>query len=551
MKGILVALNASFVHTNLAVRLLKEVTDKPVDILEMTVNESKTQLLSKIFSKQPDFIMYSTYIWNWTTVQSLGYYIHKAAPEIKQYLGGPEVTYDPQERMEKHTWIDGVLTGEGELTFDDFLSYVCGRLDAEKVAGLCYRDGTSIRKNPKPSTDTNLDGLPNARYETAMDHRIVYYESMRGCPYACSYCLSSKDEAVRYRSVADLKRDMASIFQTGTRLIKFVDRSFHIHPHRTREIIQFFIDKAPENCCIHFEMNLEHMNEDLINLLNSAPKGRFQIEAGIQSTNPRVNHLIHRSTNIGKMKNVIDRIHREKVHIHVDLIVGLPEETLESFLDGFDEVALLRAKRIQIGFLKLLPGTELKERAEEFGIIYEDEPPYEVIRTPALSSQEKITLKFFETIVETYYDEDAFETTLDELRRRGLTLSRVFYKMAQDLQKRVSESPLKGQNGKYRYIYDYLKSEQLLDREVYDAIKWDFYRNEDRYIGKALGIEDSEIQKSSIVDFLQRHPDFVRESNILKASKQIRGIYLKNTIRYIFYVDGKYIKHVDERRNNG
>lgn len=374
MKALLVALNASYVHTNLAVRLLRASTKRPVALLEMTINESRDVMLKKILRERPDAILYSAYIWNWSQIQMLGRYIRKAFPLIKQYVGGPEVTYDSAERMESESWVDGILRGEGERSFDDFLACLEGEAHRRQVPGLVYRKDGEIFSVPLKDTFA-ISELPAGYEEEALDHRIVYYESMRGCPYHCSYCLSSQDDDVRYRSVDEIKEQMRRIFNTGTQLVKFVDRSFHIRPERTKEILRFFIDEAPKDMCIHFEMNLEHMTPDVAGVINEAPAGLFQIEAGIQSVNPEVNRRIHRSTNLEKMKKAMDLIDRDKVHIHVDLIVGLPGEDMESFLTGFDRVVPLRAKKIQIGFLKLLRGTELRRRAEEFRIIYDDEPP--------------------------------------------------------------------------------------------------------------------------------------------------------------------------------
>lgn len=551
MKGLLVAFNASYVHTNLAVRLLKEVAEREIEILEMTVNEPLEQCLAKIAKKSPDFIMYSTYIWNWERIQSIGSYIHKAKPDVRQFLGGPEVSFDAPERLNAHLWIEGILCGEGELSFNVFLDYVNGKTPASSVPGLCYRTKDNISGNPAAIPFENLNYLPSVQYSVNMEHRIIYYESMRGCPYHCSYCLSSKDDLVRYRSVEDIKADMGHIFQTGTKLIKFVDRSFHIHRERTKSILNFFIEESLEDMCIHFEMNLEHMSDELINLMNSAPKGRFQIEAGIQSTNPRVNELIHRRTDLKKIHTVMKKINGDKIHVHLDLIVGLPEENLDSFLDGFDKVVPLGGKRIQIGFLKLLPGTELRARAKEFGIIYDDAPPYEVIKTNALNSREVLQLKYFAEIVETYYDEEAFASTLGAIRMRGVSLARLFYEMAGKVMERIEENPLKGQNGKYRFFYEELCAINYVDEDLYHGFKWDFYRQENRYIGHALDFDDPELGREEVVAFIKKNPDFIETKDPLKASKNVRGIKLGDINRYIYYKNGKYQVHCDERNNNG
>lgn len=550
MKVLLVTMNASYIHTNLAVRLLRASTKRPVALLEMTINESRDVMLQKILREEPETILYSAYIWNWSQIQMLGRYIRKAFPHIKQYVGGPEVTYDSAERMETEPWIDGILRGEGERNFDDFLACLEGEADWSEVPGLVYRRDGEIISNPMEETGA-ISELPAGYEGEALDHRIVYYESMRGCPYHCSYCLSSEDDHVRYRSVNEIKEQMRRIFHTGTQLVKFVDRSFHIRPERTKEILRFFIAEAPKDMCIHFEMNLEHMTTDVAEVINEAPVGRFQIEAGIQSVNPEVNRRIHRSTNLEKMKKAMDLIDRDKVHIHVDLIVGLPGEDMESFLNGFDRVVPLRAKKIQIGFLKLLRGTELRRRAEEFHIIYDDEPPYEVIRTDVLSGEEVLLLKNFATVVENYYDEDAFLAVRGELKKQGVKPSDFYMGMARYLMENIHEQPLKNRQGKYFFLYRFLKEKHWMDEAMYLALKEDFYFAENKYIGGTLPVDDPELGRQEVVDFLKSHPDFVPVDDPLKASKQVRGINLGDTVRYIYYEKGKYKNHLDERKDHG
>lgn len=550
MKVLLVAMNASYVHTNLAVRLLRASTKRPVALLEMTINESKDVMLQKILREKPDAILYSAYIWNWSQIQMLGRYIRKAFPHVKQYVGGPEVTYDSAERMKTEAWIDGILRGEGERSFDVFLACLEGEAHRRQVPGLVYRRDGEIFSVPLKDTFA-ISELPAGYEEEALDHRIVYYESMRGCPYHCSYCLSSEDDHVRYRSVDEIKEHMRRIFHTGTQLVKFVDRSYHIRPERTKEILRFFIDEAPKDMCIHFEMNLEHMTADVAEVINEAPAGLFQIEAGIQSVNSEVNRRIHRSTNLEKMKKAMDLIDRDKVHIHVDLIVGLPGENMESFLNGFDRVVPLHAKKIQIGFLKLLRGTELRRRAEEFRIIYDDEPPYEVIRTDVLNGEEVLLLKNFAAVVENYYDEDAFLAVRDELKERGVKPSDFYMGMARYLMENIHDQPLKNRQGKYLFLYLFLKEKHWMDEAMYLALKEDFYFAENKYIGGVLPVDDPELGRQEVVDFLKSHPDFVPADDPLKASKQVRGINLGDTKRYIYYEKGKYKNHMDERKDHG
>ncbi|MDQ0508078.1 radical SAM superfamily enzyme YgiQ (UPF0313 family) [Peptoniphilus ivorii] len=548
MKGLLVAQNASYVHTNLAVRLLREQLHKDISILEMTVNEDLHRRIGKILLAAPDYILYSAYIWNWTDIQRIGEYIRKADPHIAQYVGGPEVSYDVEERLRNEDWIDGILRGEGENTIGALVECIEGRRGRSEVAGLAYREGEEVRVNPLPAYASDLNALIPASYTESMKNRILYYESMRGCPYHCSYCLSSEGGRIRYRDVKKIKEDMREIFATGTKLIKFVDRSFHIDPARSVEIIDFFSEESPADTGIHFEMNLEHLDREVAKHINAAPAGKFQIEAGIQSVNPVVNAAIHRKTDIDAVGRALQMLDTEKTHIHLDLIVGLPHEDLESFLAGFDRVAKLGAQKIQIGFLKLLRGTELRRRAEEFGIVYESTPPYEVIATADFSAREVILLRNFATAVENYFDEARFREVYHAVQKKGTPPSQFYLGIAQKLQDDAHRRLFRGRDGKYRFLHRHLNEKYGRDAPLYDALKKDFYRNEDRYIGHVLGIEDPELSKNEVIEFLKRNPEFASDRNPHKAAKRVRGVRLANTKRYYLYTDGKYIRHFDERR---
>ncbi|MCD1147985.1 B12-binding domain-containing radical SAM protein [Peptoniphilus sp. KCTC 25270] len=554
MKELLVALNASFSHTNLAVRLLQKSCKKEVEIFEGTINETQEDLLFEILKRNPTHIFWSCYIWNWSQIQKLGDTIGKMGLEIQQFVGGPEVSYDWEEHLQENPWIDGIFYGEGEESFPQFIQILEENRFWKEMKGFVYRDGENFVVTPPVEITKDLDHLPSLDYkEENMAHRILYYEAMRGCPYNCAYCLSSLDDKVRYRSVEKVKKDMRKLFQTGTKQIKFVDRSFTMHPKRTLELLEFMKEEAPEGINIHFEINLEDIQEEVIESLIHAPEGLFQLEAGVQTTNPEVLEEIHRKEGLENIKKSMERFSKSNIHRHLDLIVGLPGENMESFLRGFDDVFSMKPEKIQIGFLKLLRGTALRKNAEEYGLFYEKKAPYTVIRTKDLSAKEVLFLKDFEKISEIYIDEHQFTGISQKIFDQGTKPSQYIFSLTEFYRENKESYTLKSQKGKYQLLFDWLKEKATLPWEVaYETLKEDFYFQEDQFIEKILPVQDQEMRKNKLIQWIGEMDESEYEEfgkDIHRVSRFARGITLplQGMERILFYKNHKYVKHFDRK----
>lgn len=374
---------------------------------------------------------------------------------------------------------------------------------------------------------------------------------MRGCPYKCSYCLSSLDEKVRYRSISKVKEDLKIIFETGTKQIKFVDRSFGVNKDRAIELLEFMRDNDPGDINIHLEMNLENLDEKIINILVESRDNLFQIEAGVQSTNSNVLSRINRKSDISSIAKSMKKLEKGKIHRHLDLIIGLPGEDMKSFFKGFDDLYWMNPERIQVGFLKLLRGTSLRTNAKELGIYFEKEAPYTVIKTKELSGREILYLKTFENIVEVYCDEHKFYHTnkyiIEEKKERP---SDYFYALARYYNQNLDKYKINNVKGKYRLLYDYFKSFYEDEIEVlYDHLKMDFYLQEDHFIERILPVDDKEMSKGEVIHWLKQIDDSEYKElgkDIHRAGRMCRGIRFRGQEREVLflYKNHKYIRHI-------
>lgn len=555
MKSILVGLNASFSHTNLAIRLLQASCKEPIDFLEFTINHQEDQIVHEIIKVKPDAIFWSSYIWNWELIKKIGKKIHQMDLDIVQFAGGPEVSYDLMEHMEEQTWLTGILFGEGEEILPAVLEGLKNE-DLTQVKGLIYRkDGEIYLNEPAPVVE-DLDGLPSVNYgDEDLSHKIVYYEGMRGCPFNCTYCLSSEDNRVRIRSLEKIKEDMRIIFKTGTKQIKFIDRTFNIDRKRAQALIDFFKEEAPEDLNVHFEVTLELFDQvTLDKMLNSRP-GLFQVEAGIQSTDPNVLEAIERGLDYEKTMEVMNYMDEFKtVHRHLDLIVGLPRATMGTFKKSFDDVYRLHGEKIQVGFLKALRGTSLRRDAEKYGIIYEETAPYEVIRTGTMSAEEVLYLKTFHHIVEDYIDQDIFKNTNRlALELSGLNPSDYFFKLSEYLDNHDLIYRNKKNFAQFKFYYDFLEREFPKSIALlHDAIRMDFYNLTDLEFERITGRAEEKMDHREIMNWLETlDPAFIEEigRDLKEVRRNTRGIVLAqgNQERIIFYKNHKYVKHIDRK----
>jgi len=421
MKALLTTLNSKYIHSALSIRYLKEFCKDIADIslMEFTINQNIDYIAGEIYKRKPDIIGFSTYIWNLEHTLRVCEILKLVNPNIKIILGGPEVSFDSEDIMKENWFIDFIISGEGEIPFRELLlSIFDGDRDFSSVKGLTYREGEEIIKNPPGSLLKNLDMIPSPYVEIdkSLEKKIVYYESSRGCPFNCQFCLSSTIKGVRYFSLERVKEDLQRLMDMKVKQVKFVDRTFNANKKYAMEIMEFIMDKDPEDMNFHFEVTAHLIDEDMLQLIKKAKPGLFQFEIGVQSTNERTIEAIGRTTNFGKLKEICKEIKSYKnIHQHLDLIAGLPYEGYESFKKSFNDVYEIKPEKIQLGFLKLLKGSGLRKEKEKYGFKFLDIPPYEVLETNYIKYEEMLRLKGIEDLVEKYYNEEYFKTTISYL----------------------------------------------------------------------------------------------------------------------------------------
>ncbi|HII4460381.1 TPA: B12-binding domain-containing radical SAM protein [Clostridium perfringens] len=414
MKILLTAINSKYIHSNLAVRYMKAFTkdlDFQGDIKEFSINDRVENILEGIIEEKPDVVAFSCYIWNMEFVNRLAELIKLVDPNIEILYGGPEVSYEGKEFLENHEG-EYVIVGEGEKTFREFVLYKLGEGKIEDIKGLNYKRDGKVFENPKrPEMDMNELVFPYT-YEEDINNKIVYYEASRGCPFKCKYCLSSVMHGVRFLDVERVKKELKYFMERGLKLVKFVDRTFNCNREYTVELLKYLSEQDTETR-FHFEVAADLLTEEQIEILNNAPKGRFQLEVGVQTTNNEVLHNINRYITYENIKEKVLKVAAGKnVMQHLDLIAGLPGEDLESFKKSFNDVHAIRPDEIQLGFLKLLKGSSMREEAEKWGIVYSPYAPYEIIRSKDISYEELLLLKKVEAMVDKYYNSCKFNNVI-------------------------------------------------------------------------------------------------------------------------------------------
>ena len=414
MKFLLVAVNAKYIHSNPAVYSLKrfagEYTDA-VEIAEYTINNRMEDILEDIYRRKPDAIGFSCYIWNIGMVEKLMGELHKLLPQLPVFLGGPEVTYDADKLLRKYPYLTGIFIGEGEATFAQVVKYYVKKNpeSLEDIPGLMLRSGMTPERKP-----LNLTDVPFLYDDMApFTNRIIYYETQRGCPFRCSYCLSSIDKTVRFRDIEVVKKELAFFLEKKVKQVKFVDRTFNCNHDHAMAVWQYLYEHDNGVTNFHFEIAGDILREDEIALVAKMRPGLVQFEIGVQSTNTDTLREIRRVMDIEKLKQVVAALKAaHNVHIHLDLIAGLPYEDYDSFARSFDDVYAMEPEQLQLGFLKVLKGSYMAEMAESYGLVYTDYAPYEVLYTNWLSFTEICRLKRIEEMVEIYYNSGQFAHSL-------------------------------------------------------------------------------------------------------------------------------------------
>lgn len=427
MKILLTAINAKFIHSNLAVYSLKSYaqsylesksekeTGTTISLAEYTINQQTDDILMDLYKKHPDILCFSCYIWNISYVEAIVREIKKILPQTEIWLGGPEVSYDSEEVLRRLSEVKGVMKGEGEETF----AMLADGTELTDLAGITYRDSDGmIHANPWRDV-MDLNKVPFI-YEdmTDFEHKIIYYESSRGCPFSCSYCLSSVDKKLRFRSLDKVKKELQFFIDHKVPQVKFVDRTFNCSHEHAQEIWKYLIEHDNGVTNFHFEVSADLLNAEEITLIRSMRPGLIQLEIGVQSTNPDTVKEIHRTMKFEKVAANVRAVKEQgNVHQHLDLIAGLPYEDMESFRKSFNDVYELRPEQLQLGFLKVLKGSFMNENKDVYGLVYKNTPPYEVLYTKWLSYEDVLRLKGVEEMVEVYYNSGQFSKTLPELEK--------------------------------------------------------------------------------------------------------------------------------------
>ena len=421
MKILLAACNAKYIHSNLAVYDLQAYAAEYADhivLKEYTINQQKDDIMRDIYLEHPDVVCVSCYIWNVSFVKELMADLTKILPDADFWAGGPEVSYDAEKFLTENPEFKGVMVGEGEETFRELAGYYVEKnpQDLKDMTGICYKDGEKIIHNGWRQI-MDLSSIPFI-YKDLSDfkNRIIYYESSRGCPFSCSYCLSSIDKKLRFRDTEMVKKELQFFIDNKVPQVKFVDRTFNCKHDHAMTIWKYINEHDNGVTNFHFEISADLLREEELQEMSTMRPGLIQLEIGVQSTNPDTIKAIHRTMDFEKLKGIVDRIHSfGNIHQHLDLIAGLPYEDYDSFRHSFNDVYALKPQQLQLGFLKVLKGSHMMEMCQEYGIVYKTREPYEVLSTKWLDYDHVLKLKTVENMVEVYYNSGQFQNTLEYL----------------------------------------------------------------------------------------------------------------------------------------
>lgn len=511
MKIVLAAINAKYIHSNLAVYSLKAYAQKylkqdktacrqiiedkmaggcepentsgkpccpDIEIAEYTINHQKDDVLMDLYRKKPDVLAFSCYIWNIDYVKELTAELKKLLPEADIWLGGPEVSYDAEKVLEECSEITGVMCGEGEETFRELAEFYCSagtdkRSGLRDIAGISWRDADRMicRNASRPLTDLNK--IPFV-YEdlSRFENRILYYETSRGCPFSCAYCLSSIDKKVRFRDFSLVREELDFFLEHKVPQVKFVDRTFNCNKKHAMEIWRHIAEHDNGVTNFHFEISADLLDEDALELFGTMRPGLIQLEIGVQSTNGDTIREIRRTMDLPRLRKMVAAVHAGKnIHQHLDLIAGLPYENMESFRRSYGDVYSMKPQQLQLGFLKVLKGSYMHEKASEYGICHKDHAPYEVLYTNWLSYEDVMRLKSVEEMTEVYYNSGQFANTMEHLAREYENPFDLYEELGLYYERNNLEKLSHARIRRYDILLDFLK-EKFADSPE----RIDFYR---------------------------------------------------------------------------
>ena len=467
MKFLLAAINAKYIHSNPAVYSLRAFAkaQRPkadIEIGEYTINNQMDQILEDIYRRKPDFVGFSCYIWNISYVLEIARDLHKVLPKCEIWLGGPEVSYNAAEVLAREPEIRGIMRGEGELTFTELVSaYMSADYTRiNTIQGITCRGLSGEIYENGPQRLLSMDEIPFYYADMeSFENRIVYYESSRGCPFSCSYCLSSIDKSVRFRSLDLVKKELDFFLEHKVPQVKFVDRTFNCKREHTLGIWKHILEHDNGITNFHFEVSADIFDEEELEMISKMRPGLIQLEIGVQSTNPDTITEIRRRMNLTKLKKHVARVQGYRnTHQHLDLIAGLPYENMESFLMSFDDVYEMEPDQLQLGFLKVLKGSFMAEQVQAYDLKYRAVPPYEVLSTKWLSYGDVIRLKGMEDMVEVHYNSGQFSNTLKLLEKEFSHPSSMFLALADYYEEHGLFGLSHSRIARYEIMYNFLKA---------------------------------------------------------------------------------------------
>lgn len=485
MRVLLIAVNAKYIHSNPAVYSLRAYAqaalgDQPevgIEIAEYTINQNTENILADIYRHRPDIAAFSCYIWNWNTIQELLPELPKLLPDTRLWLGGPEVSFHAEKILAQYTQLTGIMVGEGEETFTQLVRfYHAPKGQLQDIPGLVLPQG---RTQPRELTD--MSKLPFLYEDLGkFQNRIIYYESQRGCPFRCAYCLSAIDKSVRLRDIETVKKELQYFLDHKVSQVKFIDRTFNCNAAHALTIWRYLLENDNGVTNFHFEIAADLMTEEELEVLKQMRPGLIQLEIGVQSTNEQTLHAINRYMSLEHLRQVVDKIHSfHNIHQHLDLIAGLPYEDYDSFVTSFNDVYAMRPQQLQLGFLKVLKGSPIEEKAEEYGIVYNSRPPYEVLYSRWIPYDDVLRLKGIEEMVELYYNSCQFTHTLPVLEKEFSSPFALYEALSQYYEEKGYYINTPARAYRYQVLLEFAQQKAPARSELYaQLLTFDMYLRE-------------------------------------------------------------------------
>lgn len=537
MKTVLVAINAKYIHSNLAVYSLRSYARTfgyAPELLEFTINQQKDQILKGIYEAKPDLLCFSCYIWNLSYVEEIIEDIKKILPKITIWAGGPEVSYDAPQFLKRHPEVDGIMCAEGEQTLTELIRYYetekSQGKSLDEINGIVYQENRMIHQTPLRDI-MNMDDLVFP-YEDLKDfeHKIIYYESSRGCPFSCSYCLSSIDKKLRFRSFSLVEKELEFFLAHKVPQVKFVDRTFNCKKSHAIAIWTYIKEHDNGITNFHFEVAADLLTEDEIALIQTMRPGLIQLEIGVQSTNEKTLAEIHRKTDFEEITRKVKAVQKgENVHQHLDLIAGLPYENYESFGHSFNDVYALKPEQLQLGFLKVLKGSYMAEAAEGYGCVHKAKPPYEVLGTRWLSYKEILKLKGVEEMVEVYYNSGQFQKTIRAMEHLFETAFSMYEELADFYEKNGYNEISHTRIRRYEILQEFLQEKEANLEYFKQLMIFDLYARENMKT-RPQWANDLSAYKMQILDFYKKeeeNPELLTDYQGYQARQTIKMTHIE------------------------